>query len=460
MNQPYETEKMCEGDYYSDILQTSENVNGYDMSHSIPPNNVNSYISNFGEADSGQNFNLSRNNNNVYSNWNMAVDGSTTYSEYSYYSFQNDTENHYSPYQLSYQQNFTYPINNFNESNIQYLGDNFVEGETAQNFQITELGSPMDGNQVMDYQHVPHIEDLTNYNQTYHQQSTTTTKTEALQKHYDNNFKGLPQDILNSFELNQEMLEVVEFFRSHKESLFGSSNTSIKLETETPEEEVSRQSKIEEHLTESNANEIPTDNNISYDSSLTKRANNDMLVENIEVFASNFKNQRISYGFTQGDVGRHIGLRFGNEFSQTTISRFEALNLSCKNMLKLKPKLEEWLISTQQLFQQGYSAMEINDHNLHNKFPKIFMSQKEAEQLAEIKKVKRQSSNENSKKRRKRTNLDSEQRNILFKKYIEDNRPSEEILKQLAREVRLDVSVVKIWFCNRRQKERRSMKAI
>ena len=45
----------------------------------------------------------------------------------------------------------------------------------------------------------------------------------------------------------------------------------------------------------------------------------------------------------QGDVGMAMGKLYGNDFSQTTISRFEALNLSFKNMSKLKPLLEKWL---------------------------------------------------------------------------------------------------------------------
>lgn len=45
----------------------------------------------------------------------------------------------------------------------------------------------------------------------------------------------------------------------------------------------------------------------------------------------------------QGDVGVAMGKLYGNDFSQTTISRFEALNLSFKNMCKLKPLLEKWL---------------------------------------------------------------------------------------------------------------------
>ena len=49
-------------------------------------------------------------------------------------------------------------------------------------------------------------------------------------------------------------------------------------------------------------------------------------------------------GYTQGDVGSAMGKMYCNDFSQTTISRFEALNLSFKNMCKLKPLLERWLL--------------------------------------------------------------------------------------------------------------------
>lgn len=51
----------------------------------------------------------------------------------------------------------------------------------------------------------------------------------------------------------------------------------------------------------------------------------------------------ISWFYFQGDVGLAMGKLYGNDFSQTTISRFEALNLSFKNMCKLKPLLEKWL---------------------------------------------------------------------------------------------------------------------
>uniref|UniRef100_A0A674N9Q0 POU class 2 homeobox 2a n=1 Tax=Takifugu rubripes TaxID=31033 RepID=A0A674N9Q0_TAKRU len=51
-------------------------------------------------------------------------------------------------------------------------------------------------------------------------------------------------------------------------------------------------------------------------------------LEELEQFARTFKQRRIKLGFTQGDVGVAMGKLYGNDFSQTTISRFEALNLS------------------------------------------------------------------------------------------------------------------------------------
>ena len=70
-------------------------------------------------------------------------------------------------------------------------------------------------------------------------------------------------------------------------------------------------------------------------------------LEELEQFAKMFKQKRIKLGYTQGDVGLAMGKLYGNDFSQTTISRFEALNLSFKNMCKLKPLLSKWLEVTQ-----------------------------------------------------------------------------------------------------------------
>lgn len=65
--------------------------------------------------------------------------------------------------------------------------------------------------------------------------------------------------------------------------------------------------------------------------------------DDLEGFAKQFKQRRIKLGFTQADVGLALGTLYGNVFSQTTICRFEAIQLSFKNMCKLKPLLAKWL---------------------------------------------------------------------------------------------------------------------
>ncbi len=44
---------------------------------------------------------------------------------------------------------------------------------------------------------------------------------------------------------------------------------------------------------------------------------------------------------------------YAQDFSQTTVSRFEAMNLSFNNMTKLKPLLETWLLDTEQQILDG-----------------------------------------------------------------------------------------------------------
>ncbi|KAF7634091.1 POU domain protein [Meloidogyne graminicola] len=82
-------------------------------------------------------------------------------------------------------------------------------------------------------------------------------------------------------------------------------------------------------------------------------------LQEVEEFSKCFKKQRIKHGFTQGDVGVALGKRYGTDFSQTTISRFEALNLSYKNMCKLRPLLEDWLHETDRLITAGATVQDI-----------------------------------------------------------------------------------------------------
>ncbi|VDM74369.1 unnamed protein product [Strongylus vulgaris] len=64
------------------------------------------------------------------------------------------------------------------------------------------------------------------------------------------------------------------------------------------------------------------------DASTSNVQNSRPEIDDLESFAQHFKKQRIKLGlwslsYTQGDVGLALGRKYGTDFSQTTISRFE-----------------------------------------------------------------------------------------------------------------------------------------
>ncbi|XP_046700821.1 POU domain, class 2, transcription factor 1b isoform X11 [Silurus meridionalis] len=158
-------------------------------------------------------------------------------------------------------------------------------------------------------------------------------------------------------------------------------------------------------------------------------------LEELEQFAKTFKQRRIKLGFTQGDVGLAMGKLYGNDFSQTTISRFEALNLSFKNMCKLKPLLEKWLndavCAENQTSDQGLSSPSSIGS------PGLGM-----EGL--------------NRRRKKRTSIETNIRVALEKSFLEQNqKPTSEEITMIADQLNMEKEVIRVWFCNRRQKEKR-----
>ncbi|XP_066146871.1 POU domain protein 2-like isoform X2 [Euwallacea fornicatus] len=149
-------------------------------------------------------------------------------------------------------------------------------------------------------------------------------------------------------------------------------------------------------------------------------------LEELEQFAKTFKQRRIKLGFTQGDVGLAMGKLYGNDFSQTTISRFEALNLSFKNMCKLKPLLQKWL--------------EDADSTLAN--PGALSNPLTTPETI-------------GRRRKKRTSIETSVRVALEKAFLQNPKPTSEEISMLADGLCMEKEVVRVWFCNRRQKEKR-----
>ncbi|KAM6153608.1 POU domain, class 2, transcription factor 1 isoform 1-T1 [Erethizon dorsatum] len=154
-------------------------------------------------------------------------------------------------------------------------------------------------------------------------------------------------------------------------------------------------------------------------------------LEELEQFAKTFKQRRIKLGFTQGDVGLAMGKLYGNDFSQTTISRFEALNLSFKNMCKLKPLLEKWLNDAENLSSDSSVSS-----------PSALNSPGQGVEGL-------------NRRRKKRTSIETNIRAALEKSFLENQKPTSEEITLIAEQLNMEKEVIRVWFCNRRQKEKR-----
>lgn len=74
-----------------------------------------------------------------------------------------------------------------------------------------------------------------------------------------------------------------------------------------------------------------------------KSQNIKVLQKDLQQFAKLLKQKRITLEYTQANAGHMVRVIFWKVFSQTTICYFEALQLSFKNMCKLRPLLQKWV---------------------------------------------------------------------------------------------------------------------
>ena len=148
-------------------------------------------------------------------------------------------------------------------------------------------------------------------------------------------------------------------------------------------------------------------------------------VKDLEEFAHTFKHRRIKLGYTQTNVGQALAEVHGTDFSQTTICRFENLQLSYKNAQKLKPILEKWLEEAE---KQGVQHRE-EEHSPERR-------------------------------RKRRTSIGVGAKETLERHFNSHPKPSSSEISKVADNLNLDKEVVRVWFCNRRQREKRVRNSI
>ncbi|NWI35964.1 PIT1 factor, partial [Picathartes gymnocephalus] len=143
-------------------------------------------------------------------------------------------------------------------------------------------------------------------------------------------------------------------------------------------------------------------------------------IRELEKFANEFKLRRIKLGYTQTNVGEALAAVHGSEFSQTTICRFENLQLSFKNACKLKSILSKWLEEAEQVGALYNEKLGVNER-----------------------------------KRKRRTTISIAAKEALERHFGEQSKPSSQEIMRMAEGLNLEKEVVRVWFCNRRQREKR-----
>jgi len=157
-----------------------------------------------------------------------------------------------------------------------------------------------------------------------------------------------------------------------------------------------------------------------------------------------------------------MGKLYGNDFSQTTISRFEALNLSFKNMCKLKPLLQKWLddvtiasLSSNSLEQQTSAGGVANGGGGCSASSIMTFTDGVNRGGGQANHPIRVLAESLARRRKKRTNIDHTVRLALEQYFLQNSKPTPEEVNRVAEGLQMDKEVIQVWFCNRRQKEKR-----
>lgn len=140
------------------------------------------------------------------------------------------------------------------------------------------------------------------------------------------------------------------------------------------------------------------------------------LSEDMKSFIECFKNKRMTLGYTQEDVGNELSRTNGPTYSQSFISRFESKQLGLKASERMRPILQAWLDA------------------------------KDIDQTTGVR---------IGKKRRRRTSFTNDALAVLVENFRKNPKPNAAEIAEIAQQLNIEPVTVKVWFCNRKQMEKR-----
>ncbi|OAF70043.1 ATP-dependent rRNA helicase SPB4 [Intoshia linei] len=149
----------------------------------------------------------------------------------------------------------------------------------------------------------------------------------------------------------------------------------------------------------------------------------ELKMSNLKEFVKKFKAKRISLNMTQHDVGNVLefpDLNIG--YSQSSVCRFENLDLSISAALKMRPIIEKWMINVDRN-QNCQGRIESVYHNVTKRCTK----------------------------RKSRTCFTKSDIDILSTFFENNTHPNDLELKEISQYMKYQESVIRVWFSNKRQ---------
>ncbi|ESO01159.1 hypothetical protein HELRODRAFT_82279, partial [Helobdella robusta] len=153
-------------------------------------------------------------------------------------------------------------------------------------------------------------------------------------------------------------------------------------------------------------------------------------LDEMREFAKQFKLRRLSLGLTQTQVGQALSITEGPSYSQSAICRFEKLDITPKSAQKIKPVLERWMTLAEERMKNG--GQSLPDYNGF----------------------------ESSKKRKRRTSFTPGAIDALNDSFDQNPHPTGTEMSELADRLKFDREVIRVWFCNKRQTLKNTIKKI
>ncbi|KAL5007440.1 hypothetical protein ScPMuIL_016246 [Solemya velum] len=153
-------------------------------------------------------------------------------------------------------------------------------------------------------------------------------------------------------------------------------------------------------------------------------------LDEIKEFAKQFKIRRLSLGLTQTQVGQALSATEGPAYSQSAICRFEKLDITPKSAQKIKPVLERWMLEAEERYKNGM------------------------QNLTEF------IGSEPSKKRKRRTSFTPGALEVLGQFFERNTHPSGAEMTELSEKLNYDREVIRVWFCNKRQALKNTIKKL